>query len=92
MRSSARGKRTSEIWVEAITPVGLWIFVRGEERFLSYRDFPMFLRGTIREILNVQLHGQDHLYWPDLDVDLELESVRHPERYPLVARSERGTE
>jgi hypothetical protein len=24
--------------------------------------------------------------WPDLDVDLEIDSLRHPERYPLVIK------
>jgi hypothetical protein len=32
----------------------------------------------------------DHLYWPTLDVDLSVESLRHPERYPLVSRATRG--
>jgi hypothetical protein len=27
-----------------------------------------------------------HLYWPDLDVDLGLETIRHPERFPLKSR------
>jgi hypothetical protein len=29
----------------------------------------------------------DHLYWPDLDVDLSVESIRHPERFPLRAKT-----
>ena len=24
--------------------------------------------------------------WPNLDVDLELDSLRHPERYPLLIK------
>jgi hypothetical protein len=35
--------------------------------------------------LNVARQGKEHLYWPALDVDLTLESIRHPERYPLVS-------
>ena len=35
----------------------------------------------------VELHGRDHLYWPALDVDLELDSLDNPQRFPLVARS-----
>jgi hypothetical protein len=27
-----------------------------------------------------------HLYWPDLDIDLAVESIRHPEQFPLVSR------
>jgi hypothetical protein len=34
----------------------------------------------------VELPSEQHLYWPELDVDLEVESVLHPERFPLVSR------
>jgi hypothetical protein len=37
-------------------------------------------------LLNVELPHPHHLYWPDLDVDLAMESIDHPERYPLVSR------
>lgn len=38
------------------------------------------------KILNVESPSEHHLYWPDLDVDLEVESILHPERFPLVNR------
>ncbi|WP_420886735.1 DUF2442 domain-containing protein [Candidatus Kuenenia stuttgartensis] len=25
-----------------------------------------------------------HLHWPDLDIDLEIDSLENPEKYPLV--------
>jgi hypothetical protein len=28
------------------------------------------------------------LYWPDLDVDLAVESLTYPERYPLVSQAQ----
>jgi hypothetical protein len=33
-------------------------------------------------------HFSEHLFWPDLDVDLAVDSIHHPERYPLVSRVE----
>ena len=42
--------------------------------------------ASIRNVLNVRLEGRDAICWPDLDVDLEIESLRHPERYPLVMK------
>lgn len=27
----------------------------------------------------------DFLYWPDLDIDLTVESIEHPEKFPLIA-------
>src|SRR5215475_2321541 len=31
-----------------------------------------------------------HLYWPDLDVDLAVESIEHSERFPLVSKGQRA--
>jgi hypothetical protein len=42
--------------------------------------------APIRSVLNVQMSGPDAIEWPDLDVDLEIDSLRHPERYPLLIK------
>jgi len=34
------------------------------------------------------LHGY-HLYWPDLDVDLEIDNLENPEKYPLKFESKK---
>jgi len=31
------------------------------------------------------LHGY-HLYWPELDVDLEIDNLENPEKYPLKSK------
>jgi hypothetical protein len=28
-----------------------------------------------------------HLYWPDLDIDLAVESIRDPASFPLVSKA-----
>jgi len=33
-----------------------------------------------------------HLYWPDLDIALAVESIDHPERFPLVSASIKRTQ
>ena len=38
-------------------------------------------------MLNVQRLSEDHLYWPDLDVDLSISSIQDPASFPLVART-----
>ena len=82
MRSLKRGKAIS-ISVENITPFGIWLFVAGKEYFLSYEDYPYFRDQTLSAIQNVQLAHGYHLYWPELDVDLEIDNLEHPEKYPL---------
>ena len=42
--------------------------------------------APIRSVLNVQMSGPEAIEWPDLDVDLEIDSLRHPERYPLLIK------
>jgi hypothetical protein len=63
------------------------MLVDDEELALSYSEFPWFKAATIQQILNVLRPTPDHLYWPELDVDLLVESIRHPERFPLRADS-----
>ena len=60
--------------------------VRGKEYFLPHDDFPWFRDAKLSEILRVELLHESHLYWPDLDVDLSVESLEHPDRYPLVCK------
>ncbi len=86
MKSSTLGKSTSAVEVVGISKHGFWLHVRGEEHFLTFKLFPWFMDAKVASVLKVQLLHQEHLYWPDLDVDLELESIRHPEKYPLTYR------
>jgi hypothetical protein len=63
---------------------GIWLFVDGAEYFLPYEKFPWFKSATIASLHNVRFLHDSHLHWPDLDVDLELESLVRPDAYPLV--------
>ena len=86
MKSAARGMTTSEAEVTNISKNGFWLLVGQEELFVPFREFPWFKNAVVSEILNVERPHTHHLYWPDLDVDLAVESIRHPEKYPLVAK------
>jgi hypothetical protein len=80
------GTHTSEAEVGNVSKHGFWLLVAGQEHFLAFKDFPWFEHTPIGQLLNVQLLHARHLYWPDLDVDLSLDSIEHPERFPLVSR------
>jgi len=82
MKSLKHGKNIS-VSVENITPFGIWLFVKEKEYFLSYQDYPYFKDKTLNSIQNVQLLHEYHLYWPELDVDLEIDNLENPEKYPL---------
>ncbi len=83
MKSAKPGEDIS-VSVENITPFGIWLFAAGKEYFLSHERFPFFREHPIGAIQNVQLLHGFHLYWPDLDVDLEIDNLENPEKYPLT--------
>ena len=86
MKSTRRGKSTSDVEITNISKHGFWILLGEEEMFVAFSEFPWFKDAPVAKILNVERPQPHHLYWPDLDVDLAVESIRHPDRFPLVAR------
>jgi len=85
MKSLKRGKSIS-VNVENITPFGIWLFVKEHEYFLSYQDYPYFREQTLKAIQNVKLIHDCHLYCQALDVDLEIDNLENPEKYPLKSK------
>jgi len=86
MKSNARGKTTLEAEVTQIDKQGIWLLIGDKESFLPFAKFPWFKEASVGMIHNVQLLNERHLYWPDLDIDLAVESIEHPERFPLIAK------
>jgi hypothetical protein len=72
--------------VTNISGHGFWLLVADEELFVSFKEFPWFKDASVSEILNVEWPQPHHLYWPDLDVDVAVESIRHPEKFPLISK------
>ena len=87
MRSVQRGESISDVEISNVSRHGFWIFLGDREVFASFKDFPWFEDASIRELTTVELPSPQHLYWPELDIDLAVDSLDHPERYPLVSRS-----
>ena len=83
MSSSTLGQNISDVDISLITAKGFWVFVQSKEYFLSFDEYPWFRGARIAEIMNVELKNQYHLRWNDLDIDIDIDSLEHPERYPL---------
>ena len=86
MTSAVLGTATFQVEVTNISQHGFWLLLEGEELFLAFAQFPWFQDATVGKILHVERPTSNHLYWPALDVDLSVESIRHPEQFPLVSR------
>ncbi len=86
MLSAPSGANTSAIEVQAVSPRGLWLFVRDREYFLPAEQFPWFVAAAVRDVYDVELQHGHIVHWPALDIDLELQSLATPEDWPLVWR------
>ena len=87
MKSARRGRSISAVEVGNVSPHGFWLLIGDRERFVSFKEFPWFRDATIAALTNVELPAPHHLYWPDLDIDLDVDSLDHPDRCPLVSRA-----
>ena len=80
------GTVTSEAEVTNISRHGFWLLLESRELFVPFEEFPWFKGAPVEAILKVERPQPHHLFWPDLDVDLTVASIEHPERYPLSAK------
>lgn len=81
------GANISTTEVTNVSPFGFWLLLDGEELHLPFNVFPWFKSATIEQLCHVVRPSINHLYWPKLDVDLSVASIRDPEAFPLVAKS-----
>jgi Protein of unknown function (DUF2442) len=77
---------TTDAEVTNISRHGFWLLLDERELFLPFEEFPWFENAPVKATLKVERPQPHHLYWPELDVDLSVDSIEHPERYPLKAK------
>ena len=81
------GAATLAAEVTHVSKHGLWLLLEEEELLLSFEQFPWFRTATIDQLSHVERPTPNHLYWPELDIDLSVESIRTPAAFPLVSGS-----
>ncbi|MGH8454733.1 MAG: DUF2442 domain-containing protein [Nevskiales bacterium] len=87
MKSGALGKNTSGVEVTNISAHGFWLLLAGKELYVPFEKFPWFRKVPIGALTKVERPQPHHFYWPELDIDLHVDSVRNPERFPLVDKT-----
>jgi hypothetical protein len=88
MNSSPPGVVTSpNSEVTNISTFGFWLWVADREYFVPFDDYPVFRQATIAQMLNFRQIGPAQFHWPDLDADIELDALEHPQAYPLKFKS-----
>jgi Protein of unknown function (DUF2442) len=86
MKSQQHGVNALEIEVTNISKHGFWLWLAGRELYLPFSEFPWFADAPVAKITHVEWPSEDHLYWPELDVDISVRSIEHPEEFPLRFR------
>lgn len=86
MTSGPHGNATSRVEVCEISHDGFTLRVDGEDITVPFADFPWFRSASEEDLRAVSRPHPHHLRWRALDVDLTLDALRHPERYPLIAK------
>ena len=87
MTSALPGASTLDVEVTNVSNHGFWLMLGDEELFVPFSQFPWFKDAPIAKLTHVEHPQPHHLYWPELDVDVAVDSIRHPEKFPLVSRS-----
>ena len=80
------GIPTSIAEVTHVSKHGFWLLLDEEELLVPFEQFPWFRKATIEQLSEVLWPTPNHLYWPQLDVDLSVESIRDPSAFPLVSK------
>ena len=82
------GTNISPVEISGVSKHGFWLLLDEEEElFVSFLEFPWFRKAPVEALFDIDRPQPHHLYWPQLDVDLHIDSIRHPERYPLLSRA-----
>ena len=76
----------SEAEVTNVSIHGFWLLLETEELFVSFAEFPWFKDASIAGLVKVNRPQSHHLHWPDLDIDLAVESIRNPAKFPLISK------
>ena len=81
------GTVTSVAEVTHVSKHGFWLLLDSEELLVPFDQFPWFKKATIEQLSEVLWPTPDHLYWPQLDADLSVQSIRDPSAFPLVSKT-----
>jgi hypothetical protein len=87
MNSNLPGTSISYNEVTSITALGFWLITDDREYFVPFKDYPAFRSATVAQIYAMQQLSATQLYWPGLDIDIELDALEHPESYPLTFKA-----
>jgi hypothetical protein len=83
MLSKKHGKNIYASEVTAVGRDGFWLIHRDQEFFVPFHDYPIFRQVSVEQIYSMEEIAPGQLRWDSLDVDIEVDALNNPDRYPL---------
>jgi len=77
-------KKNEYAEVKFISADGFLMDVNGTSYFASFKDFPFLYDLPVSEAYNVQYLGQGDIRWENADIDLNIDILANPEKYPRI--------
>ena len=71
--------------ITSIEQDGFWLLTEEGEFFVPFARYPAFQKAKVEQIFNFE-QDNDAFYWSELDIDIELDALKNPEKYPLIFR------
>jgi hypothetical protein len=71
--------------ITSIEQDGFWLLTNEGEFFVPFERYHAFRKGRVDQIFNFD-QDDEAFYWPELDIDIELDALKNPEKYPLIFR------
>lgn len=84
-KSISHNSLLEQAQVTSIEQDGFWLLTEAGEFFVSFDRYPAFQKAKIEQVFNFE-QDNDAFYWPELDIDIELDALKNPEKYPLLFR------
>jgi hypothetical protein len=84
--SNKPGIGTFQSEVSNISSFGFWLLVEDKEYFVPFSDYPQFRNATVEQILGMRQISPSQFHWQDLDIDIEIDALETPDRFPLKFR------
>jgi hypothetical protein len=73
--------------ISGINDLGFWVLVDFKEYFIPFSDYPGFRNSSINQIFKIKFNPPSQLHWEELDIDIELQALSHPELFPLTFKA-----
>ena len=86
MISSKNGINTLTSEIINISQHSFWVFYKDKEYQIPFDVFPWFKHCTVESLFNYSVDEYGNFHWPDLDVDLNIDIIENPHKYPLVSK------